>query len=95
MFEGQINLRCPHCDGALVSLTLPEETGWGQEPQWVCFNSDCSYYREGWSWMWDQYKVKASYRYRVVDPLTGFASPLPVWSDTALCDRINTEEVSP
>lgn len=33
------------------------------------------------------YNVNTSYRYRV-DPLTGVASPLAVWSETALVDRI-------
>jgi hypothetical protein len=53
----------------------------------ACFNNDCSYYREGWAWMRENYSVNCSYRYRV-DPLTGQMSPLPVWSETALTDRI-------
>jgi hypothetical protein len=38
--------------------------------------------------MWEQYQVKASYRYRVTEPETGSTSPLAVWSETALIDRI-------
>jgi len=41
--------------------------------------------------MMEHYRVKASYRYRV-DPITEKDSPLPVWSPTALRDRILTEE---
>jgi len=37
--------------------------------------------------MESNFAVKASYRYRV-DPATGNASPLPVWSIDALKDRI-------
>jgi hypothetical protein len=38
--------------------------------------------------MWEKYKVKVSYRYRVIEPETGQTSPLAVWSETALLDRI-------
>lgn len=53
----------------------------------VCFNNECSYYREGWEWMREKYRVNVSYRFRV-DPATGTASPLAVWSEDALVDRI-------
>ena len=38
--------------------------------------------------MWEQYEVRASYRYRVTQGETRSASPLAVWSETALIDRI-------
>jgi hypothetical protein len=46
--------------------------------------------------MWEHYHVRASYRYRVVDPESGWSSPLGVWSETALRDRIieNDTEVN-
>jgi len=37
--------------------------------------------------MEEHYAVKASYRYRV-DPATGRPSPLAVWSNDAIKDRI-------
>ena len=37
--------------------------------------------------MEEHYAVKASYRYRV-DPATGHPSPLAVWSNDAIKDRI-------
>jgi hypothetical protein len=83
---------CPHCGGKLKPFELPDNTGWEEMCQWACFNDDCSYYREGWEWMWEEYRVKASYRYRVLDLDTGRASPLAVWSDTALRDRIIENE---
>jgi hypothetical protein len=55
--------------------------------QFACFNDDCPYYQRGWRHMEEHYAAKASYRFRV-DPTTGAASPLPVWSPTALRDRI-------
>jgi hypothetical protein len=67
---------------------MPENSAWQKLSQWACFNNDCPYYRSGWDWMWEQYRVKASYRYRVTEPATGSTSPLAVWSETALIDRI-------
>jgi len=40
--------------------------------------------------MQDHYAVTASYRYRI-DPATGVAFPLPVWSESALTDKIVDE----
>ena len=77
----------PHCDQELRAFELPEETGWEGEFQLACFNDDCPYYKRGWEHMEKNFAVKASYRYRL-DPTTGAASPLAVWSPTALTDRI-------
>ena len=44
--------------------------------------------------MMSQYKVKVSYRYRL-DPASGCASPIAVWSETALVDRIVTKDRKP
>jgi hypothetical protein len=81
---------CPHCGATLQQISIPEETGWDHPFHWVCFNDDCYYYQEGWAWMFEQYEAKASYRYRVI-PETGQASPIAVWSPTALKDRIVEE----
>jgi hypothetical protein len=78
---------CPHCGSVLRSIRLPEELGFAYASHLVCFNNNCSYYREGWAWMQEQYAVNASYRYRV-DSSTGTAFPLPVWSETAMTDKI-------
>jgi hypothetical protein len=80
-------LRCPHCGEPLKSFDMPLELGYDSPIHEVCFNDDCPYFRRGWSWMKDNYNVKGSYRYRV-DPITGVASPLSVWSEEALKDRI-------
>jgi hypothetical protein len=78
---------CPHCKTVLRAFQLPEDGGFATPIHLACFNDDCPYYREGWGWMRQQYAVNVSYRYRV-DPSTGTASPLPVWSETALVDKI-------
>lgn len=80
-------MQCPHCGTTLQAIDFPEEASWGKH-HYVCFNDDCSYYEEGWTWMWEQYSARASYRFRVVNLETGVTSPLPVWSKDALRDRI-------
>ena len=86
--NSQKKLNCPHCGESLKAFSLPEGSGWDEPCQWACFNNDCSYFISGWEWMFEQYNVKASYRYRVIDLNSKKASPLAVWSDTALLDRI-------
>jgi hypothetical protein len=78
--------RCPHCSSSLARLGLNELMS--DHPfDLVCFDDDCPYYVRGWTWMEQQYGVKASYRYRV-DATSGFESPVPVWSAEALRDSI-------
>ncbi len=74
--------QCPHCGKSLASVWLPE-TLYEHEWHLVCFNDECPYYVRGWAWMEQQYGVRTSYRYRV-ERDNGHASPLPVWSPTAL-----------
>ena len=81
-------LQCPHCGVPLDEITLPDGSGWEETPHWVCFNDECSYFRDGWDWMWTTYEIRASYRYRITNQANGKASPLAVWSDTAVRDRI-------
>lgn len=77
---------CPHCKATLARFALPE-AGFDHEYDYACFNDDCPYYVRGWTWMFEQFGVKTSYRYRV-DSQSGLASPIPVWSPTALRCRI-------
>jgi hypothetical protein len=84
---------CPHCDQPLRAFELPENTGWEGDFHLACFNDSCPYYARGWEHMQAKYAVRASYRYRV-DPTTGAASPLAVWSPDALKDRILDAEIS-
>ncbi len=77
---------CPHCGAALEAFALPQ-TAFDHEYDLACFNDECSYYVRGWTWMEQQYGVKASYRYRI-DAESGLANPVAVWSPTALRDNI-------
>jgi len=80
-------ISCPHCGQTLQAFELPESSGWDTGFHLACFNDDCPYYRRGWERMAREYSVKASYRYRV-NPATGKALPLAVWSAEALKNRI-------
>jgi hypothetical protein len=84
---------CPHCGGDLKAFSLPDNTGYEGEFQLACFNDECPYFQRGWEHMEEHYAVKASYRYRV-DPTTGKASPLAVWSSDALKDRILDAQIT-
>jgi hypothetical protein len=77
----------------LLPFELPDNTGWQTDFHVACFNDECSYYREGWEWMEQRYGVKTSYRYRI-DPATGRAMPLAVWSPQALRDRLLDAEIT-
>ncbi len=83
MSASSVKLTCPHCNSELLPFEMPSELAWG-EIQHACFNNDCSYFKEGWHWLWEKYEVKRSYRYRVTNTETGAASPLMVWSEDAI-----------
>jgi hypothetical protein len=88
-----MNPRCPHCGSPLEAFSLPEEGGWDTPFHAACFSDDCPYFERGWRRMEDVYGVRASYRYRV-DPSSGLASPIAVWSREALRDRILDAEIT-
>ena len=82
-----ISQTCPHCRAGLKKWLVPEGATWSDEFFFVCFNDDCSFYKEGWEWMREQFRQEASYRY-MVNPRTGAESQIPVWSDTATREMI-------
>jgi hypothetical protein len=67
---------CQHCGSRLRKWRVPEGATWTEEFLLVCFNDDCSYYKEGWEWMKAQYNQRASYRF-MVNPTTGVPSMIP------------------
>jgi hypothetical protein len=84
---------CPHCGEPLTAFSLPDAGGWEAPFHVACFNDSCPYFRRGWEWMQTRYGVRASYRYRL-DPASGQASPLAVWSGDALRDRLLDAELA-
>ncbi len=82
------NLTCPHCNSKLSPFEMPPEMAWEELIHYACFNNDCPYFKKGWHHMWEQYEMKSSYRYRVTNAETGASSPLMVWSEEAIINRI-------
>ena len=70
---------CKYCGAELDKVLIPPESDWGVEYFFVCMNDDCSYFVRGWDWMKEQYKVHASYRYKL-DPESNQEGPIPVKS---------------
>ena len=87
----ETRLTCRHCGTRLSKWEVPDGASWDEEFFFVCFNDDCPYYQNGWTWMMEEYAREASYRY-MVNPTTGAAAPLPVWSDTATREMIVDDE---
>ena len=82
---------CPHCDSRLKKWLVPVEASWTEEFFFVCFEDECSYYKEGWDWMKEKYGQHGSYRY-MLNPTTGASSMIPVWSDSATREMIVEED---
>ncbi|MCG6954720.1 MAG: hypothetical protein LJF04_01905 [Gemmatimonadetes bacterium] len=82
---------CPHCGSRLKKWRVPEGATWDAEHFWVCFDDGCPYYRDGWTWMMEQFGQKASYRY-ALNPSTGSCLPIPVWSDMATREMIEEDD---
>lgn len=83
----EISRTCPHCGSRLKKWRVPDDASWNEEFFFVCFNDDCSYYQDGWKWMEEQYSQHASYRF-TINPTTGSATMIPVWSDSATREMI-------
>ncbi|MHC4663304.1 MAG: ogr/Delta-like zinc finger family protein [Planctomycetota bacterium] len=86
-----ISRTCPHCGARLKKWLVPNDATWKEEFFFVCFNDDCCFFKEGWSWMEEQFGQHASYRY-MVNPSTGASSQIPVWSDKATREMIVEDE---
>lgn len=81
---------CRHCGSKLKKWRVPDGASWEEEYFLVCFNDECSYYREGWTWMMEQYGQHASYRF-AINPRDGTSLMIPVWSETATRNLIMEE----
>ncbi|MCD6161546.1 MAG: ogr/Delta-like zinc finger family protein [candidate division Zixibacteria bacterium] len=87
MTEKNSKIICPHCGQKMSKWASPQDSTWGVEFQYICFNDECPYFIKGWEWMLAQFNQHASYRHRY-NPQTGESGPLPVWSNEALKNSI-------
>ena len=58
---------CPHCGEEMNLWEVPpvnvgDGLGWGTPYLYICFNDDCSCYRQGWDNLKENYAQTASYR---------------------------------
>jgi hypothetical protein len=78
---------CPHCRQPMKKWKVPVNSTWPHDFFYVCFNDDCPYFIQGWTYIWEEQQTRASYRCRL-DPDSGKCVPLPVWSPAALKEDI-------
>lgn len=81
---------CPHCGDRLKTWRVPDGASWPEEYFLVCFNDECPYYVDGWTWMREQYQQQASYRY-AYNPEQDSRLMIPVWSSQATREMIVEE----
>ena len=87
--------KCPYCGIPMKKWRTPQMpfaggSTWASEFLYVCFNDECSYFVNGWDWMWNNYHQHLSYRH-VLDPATGIPSPVAVPSYDSMKDMIIDE----
>jgi hypothetical protein len=73
---------CPYCGEKMDPIRTPELSSWGGEIHYVCFNDECTYYKNSWQVLDGQGIERTGYRCRV-DP-RGVYGPMAVWSSDAL-----------
>jgi hypothetical protein len=88
--------KCPHCDQEMNLWEVPpfnigDGLGWGVPFLYLCFNDDCSLYRQGWDHIEENYAHKASYRCMNY-PGTGQFEIMPVYSNMGGTAQIIDEQ---
>jgi hypothetical protein len=73
---------CPHCNKKLSKWAAPnfnfsDGLGWCTPFLYVCFNDDCTFYKNSWKHMYETYGQEMGYRF-MVHPDSGETSSVPV-----------------
>ncbi len=89
--------KCPHSSEEMSLWEVPQFTfsdglGWGVPYLFLCFNDDCSLYRQGWDHIEENYAHKASYRCMNY-PGTDQFELMPVFSSMGGTGQIIDDEV--
>ena len=79
---------CPHCGQKLNKWSTPtfnfaDGLGWCSSFLYVCFNDDCSHFKNSWKHMYETYGQEMGYRY-MIHPDSGESSSLPCGSKYAM-----------
>ena len=87
---------CPHCNQPMEIWEVPQITcgdglGWGEPFLFICFNDECSLFKEGWEQLMDQVGQVSSYRCMNY-PGTENYELLPVFSHMGGEGQIITDE---
>ena len=84
--------KCPHCEAEMniwetPLMTFSDGLGWGTPYLFICFNDECSLYREGWDHLAENYAHTASYRCMknpLSTPLSNSGTGIPVAGGRAI-----------
>jgi len=88
--------KCPHCNTEMAIWEVPaisvgDGLGWGEPFLFICFNDDCSLFKQGWDDIMENLGQKSSYRCMNY-PGTEQFEILPVFSSFGGSDQIITDE---
>ena len=100
VFEKVISMEkplCPHCKKEMSIYEVPPVTfsdglGWGTPYLFLCFNDDCSLYKQGWENLKENYNQTASYRCMNY-PGTDTFELMPVFSPMGATGQIIDDKV--
>lgn len=89
---------CPHCGEQMNIWEVPPVTfsdglGWGTPYMFMCFNDECSLYKQGWENIMDNYAHNASYRcVKYPDSAPGKYECMPVFSPQGAQGQVVDDE---
>ena len=88
---------CPYCEEEMKLWEVPmiamgDGLGWGAPYLFICFNDECSMYREGWENIKENYAHTASYRCMCYPGSTNFEC-IPVFSPVGATGQIIDDKV--
>lgn len=88
---------CPHCETNMTLWEVPpinfsDGLGWGTPYLYVCFNDECSSYKQGWEHMSETMESHSSYRCYVEPGQKNFEY-MPVFSPVGCTGGILDDEV--
>lgn len=98
--------KCPHCDAEMSVWEVPaisvgDGLGWGEPFLFICFNDDCSVFKQGWEDLMENLGQKSSYRcmnypgtdkYEILPVFSSFGGSAQVITDATIARQKEIEE---